>query len=86
MAKMTQAGMNKLRKLQDAKDAAMNAIYRHGVLDDLRFSDCCRLASEDELEAYQEASRKLLEFQFQMVREGRAYWEGGVGRFFIPNR
>ena len=76
MRALTKAQNAKLLKLETARNAAMTAIYNIALpRTDVRFSDCCAMATPVEMKPYQNACTALRDFQHQMVQERRAYFD-----------
>ena len=82
MRTLTKAQNARLLKLETACDAAMTAIYNIAwPRTDVRFSDCCAMATPVEMKPYQNACTALRDFQHQMVQERRAYFDNqGIWR------
>ena len=83
MAKITKAQTAKLAKLQADYDACANAVYAACGSDNLRFSDCFKLATDRVQGAYTRAYCDLGLYQDELIRAGRAY-RGSFGTF-MPN-
>jgi hypothetical protein len=81
---ITRAQLAKLDKLNETKDAAMNAIYDAVPNNITPFNDCRALATLKEREAYDSACSARQEFHHKLVAEGRG-WFDDSGRF-TPNR
>jgi hypothetical protein len=81
---ITRAQLAKLDKLNETKDAAMNAIYDAVPNNITPFKDCYELATLEEREAYDRARRARLDFHHWLVREGRGWFDANGS--FMPNR
>jgi hypothetical protein len=84
MAKMTQAQHKRHATLRAALDKASERVFDAGRAENLRWSDCYKLASKDVQEAYDSAHSALMGFESDMVSQGRA-WRSNVGAHFTPN-
>jgi hypothetical protein len=83
MAKMTQAQHKRHAALRAALDKARERVFDAGRAENLRWSECYKLASKDVQEAYDSAHSTLMGFESDMVSQGRA-WRASFG-MFTPN-
>lgn len=78
--KLTKAQEKLLAKLTEKRDNAHGRIYYFGPDDRTVWSECYKLASFDAQECWKEADKALRDFQYQMVQEGRG-WYNTFGGF-----
>lgn len=83
MAKMTQVQHKRHTALRAALDKASERVFDAGRAENLRWSECYKLASKEVQEAYDAAHSALMGFESDMVSQGRA-WRASFG-MFTPN-
>lgn len=74
MAKMTKAQVAKYDKINKRLDSARSTIYAFAPDNQTIWSDCFKLASNDAKEQWSDAYKAKNDFEWQMVNEGRGYW------------
>lgn len=62
-----------IEKATKAKEKAIAAIYALAPNGETKFSDCLKLASVDQVEAYHVAQRAEIEAEQAAIDKGRAY-------------
>ena len=89
MAKMRKIDLAKYRALYKTLNAAQSAVFAVvAPRRDVVFGECLKLASADQVKAYQDASRALRDFESELISAGRAWHSpsgvlcgNGVGAF-----
>lgn len=83
MPSLTKAQAAKLTRLENRRNAAVDAVYRSVESSAVPFSECFKAATPKVRDAFKAADSALDKFNAQMVAEGRGYRNGFGGvRFY----